>query len=54
MSGDREFYDNLDVRANYLAERDRADKPKDTLLSLSREARLEYLLKLEPASFPTL
>lgn len=31
MSGDREFYDNLDVRANYLAHRDRADNPNDTL-----------------------
>ncbi len=31
MSGDREFYDNLDVRANYLAHRDRTDNPNDTL-----------------------
>ncbi len=31
MSGDREFYDNLDVRTNYLAHRDHADNPNDTL-----------------------
>lgn len=31
MSSDKEFYDNLDVRAHYLAHRDRADNPNDTL-----------------------
>lgn len=31
MSEDRAFYDNLDVRANYLAHRDRTDNPNDTL-----------------------
>ncbi len=31
MSEDTEFYDNLDVRTNYLAHRDRADNPNDTL-----------------------
>lgn len=31
MSGESAFYDNLDVRANYVAHRDRADNPNDTL-----------------------
>lgn len=31
MSEDRAFYDNIDVRTNYLAHRDRADNPNDTL-----------------------
>jgi trans-aconitate methyltransferase len=31
MSGNKEFYDNPDVRANYLAHRKRADNPNDAL-----------------------
>jgi SAM-dependent methyltransferase len=31
MSEDRAFYDNLDVQTNYLAHRNRADNPNDTL-----------------------
>lgn len=31
MSGNREFYDNPEVRINYLVHRDRPDNPNDTL-----------------------
>jgi hypothetical protein len=31
MSSDKEFYDNPEVRTNYLAQRDRPDNPNDAL-----------------------